>query len=81
MESIQEQGLIAIEEIKEKVIKIIGEDNENINPTFLILLFILNFPLIKELTKEEFYDKFCQIYNVIKDNKILDNIFDFKSTN
>ena len=81
METIQEQGLTAIEKIKEKVIEIIGKDNEDINPTFLILLFIINFPLIRELTKEEFYDKFCQIYDVIKDNEILNGIFDLKSTN
>lgn len=81
METIQEQGLVAIEEIRKKVIEIIGKDSEDINPTFLILLFIINFPLIRELTKEEFYDKFCQIYDVIKDNEILNGIFDLKSTN
>lgn len=75
----QEKTFITFEELKEKIIEIIEE--EDINPTFLTLLFVMNYRLINQLTKEEFYEKFCKIVSLIKNSKELNEIFNSESTN
>lgn len=77
MEHTVEEMTIVFEEVRQQIEEII--DNKDINSYFLFLFLLINFSLIKQLNAEEFYDKFCKIYKVIKNNKKLNEIFDLNN--
>lgn len=51
------------------------QDEEEFNYTYLILLFILQMKIQRKLTKEESYEMFCKVFDIIENNKKLKELF------
>lgn len=70
-----EQAYAAITEISDELHLLFKEDN-NFDYIYLILLFILQMKIQQKLTKEESYEMFCKVFDIIENNKKLKELFD-----
>lgn len=51
------------------------KDENDFNYTYLILLFILQMKMYQDLTKEESFDMFCKVFELIEGNEGLKELF------
>lgn len=69
-----EQAYAAITEITNEL-HILFKDEKDFDYTYLILLFILQMNMQRKLTKEELYEMFCKVFDIIENNKKLKELF------
>jgi len=69
-----EKATTVMAEITNKL-HLLFQDEEEFNYTYLILLFILQMKMQRKLTKEESYEMFCKVFDIIENNKKLKELF------
>lgn len=70
-----EQAYAAITEITNEL-HLLFKDEKDFDYIYLILLFILQMKMQRKLTKEESYEMFCKVFDIIENNKKLKELFD-----
>ena len=70
-----EQAYAAITEITNEL-HLLFKDEKDFDYIYLILLFILQMKMQRKLTKEESYEMFCKVFDIIENNKKLKKLFD-----
>jgi len=69
-----EQAYAAITEITNEL-HLLFKDEKDFDYIYLILLFILQMKMQRKLTKEESYEMFCKVFDIIENNKKLKELF------
>lgn len=69
-----EQAYAAMTEITNEL-HLLFKDEKDFDYIYLILLFILQMKMQRKLTKEESYEMFCKVFDIIEDNKELKELF------
>ena len=69
-----EKATTAMAEITNEL-HLLFQDEEEFNYTYLILLFILQMKIRQKLAKEESYDMFCKVFELVENNEGLKELF------
>lgn len=70
-----EQAYAAMTEITNEL-HLLFKDEKDFDYIYLILLFILQMKMQRKLTKEESYEMFCKVFDIIENNEKLKKLFD-----
>lgn len=69
-----EKATTAITKISDEL-HLLFKDENDFDYTYLILLFILQMKIQQKLTKEESYEMFCKVFEIIENSEELKELF------